>query len=151
MQTLCHALDTHPQKADLEIVLLPLSIEYIFSFENVPIPAFMLREYFQQMVIDDFGFKSIDYSVLGHDSLFFMRQLEIQPEFKDHYLKVCDPMKDGDLVPAFLELFIQRVNQGIKGKETMILEPNEAVYERALKLRQQLMQIIRETEERTAN
>lgn len=151
METLCHALDTHPQKADLKIVLLPLSIEYILSLENVPIPAFTLQEFFESMAMDNFGFNDVDYSMLRDDSQLFLRQLEIQPEFKQLYLKVCDPVKEGDLMPTFKKRFLQSINQGMKGKETIILEPNEAVYERALKLRQELMQIIQETEERTAN
>lgn len=46
METLCHALDTHPSKAELEIVLLPLSLEFLFSYENVSVPLSELRQEF---------------------------------------------------------------------------------------------------------
>ena len=102
-------------------------------------------------MIDGFGFKSIDYSLLNDDGLYFLRQLEIEPQRKEHYLQVCEPMKDGDLVPAFKQIFQERVEQGNSGSKVVVLEWLEPLYERCVKLRQQLMQIIRDTQTRVGN
>ena len=37
METLCHMLDNHPQKADLEIILLPLAKEVFSGYGSVPV------------------------------------------------------------------------------------------------------------------
>ena len=96
-------------------MLLPLSLEFLFSYENVSVPLSQLRQEFQEKVIEGFGFKSIDYSLLNNDGLYFLRQLEIEPERKEHYLQVCEPMKDGDLVPAFKQIFQERVERASQG------------------------------------
>ena len=56
-------------------------------------------------MIEGFGLKSTDFSLLKDDGLYFLRQLEIEPELKEHFLQVCEPIKDGDLVPAFKQLY----------------------------------------------
>ena len=135
METLCNALDSHPQKSSLKIVLLPLAAEFVFSYENIPPPMSQLKQEFEEKVIEGFGFKSIDYSLLNNDNLYFLRQLEIDPELLEHYLEVCEPYKDGDLVPAFKQLYRENVERGATGNKRLALEPNRNLYNRCQKLR----------------
>ncbi len=54
-------LETHPQKAQLNIVLLPLAKEVIWGYENIPLPVKELAEKCNELK-ESFGFKSFDLS-----------------------------------------------------------------------------------------
>ena len=60
-----------------------------------------MKAEYQEKVIEGFGFKSIDYSLLNDDGLYFLRMLEEEPSLKEHYIELCEPIKDTDMVPAF--------------------------------------------------
>ena len=49
-------LDTHPQKANLTVVLLPLAKEVMASYGNVPLLLPELKRQCQERLIDTHGF-----------------------------------------------------------------------------------------------
>jgi len=129
--------------------LIPLAKEVFSSYGNVPMPINQLKQEFQEKVIEGFGFKSIDYSLLNDDNLYFLRDMEVEPTLKQHYLERCEPMKDGDLVPIFKQIFQDRADQGYEGEERLCIEPNEELYLRVVKLREQMLKAVDETQQRT--
>ena len=80
-------LDEHPHKSKLTIVLLPLAKEVLESFANVPILISDLKREYQRKVVS-FGFKSINFSLLNDDNLWYIRQLELDSKLKDKILSI---------------------------------------------------------------
>lgn len=88
---------------------MPLAKEVMSSYGNVPVHVDELREECQQRVIETYGFKAVDYSLLNNDNLWYLRQLELSnSDDKDKYLQMVEPEADGDHVKVFKEIFDER-------------------------------------------
>ena len=75
IQTLCYMLAMHPQRPFLNIVLLPLAKEALCSFGAMPVLINDLKREMLEIVIKQFGFKSIDFTLLQDDNLYYIGQL----------------------------------------------------------------------------
>ena len=80
IETLLIMLENHPQKSNLDIVLLPLAKEFLGSFGNVPILVSKLKKEYKKRVVKECGFNSIDFSMLKGDNLWYLKQLEVPRE-----------------------------------------------------------------------
>ena len=70
-------LDTHPQKAKLNVVLLPLARDALNTYSSVPQLVNHLKLHAEEMIKTKFAFKSVDYSFLNDDNLYYVKQLEL--------------------------------------------------------------------------
>ena len=72
-------LATHPNKNKLTIVLLPLAKEALLGYGNIPISVKELAKFCEKLK-DKFGFHQFDLSLLNHDDLWYIRQLDLEDE-----------------------------------------------------------------------
>lgn len=108
LETLCNMLDTHKQKSQLTVVLIPLAKEVFSSYGNVPVLVESLKRECQEKVVRNFGFKQVDYTLLNDDNLWYLKQMEVGQDVKQRYLAMAEPVKDGDHITVFKQIFSDR-------------------------------------------
>ena len=84
------------------MVLLPLAKEVMSGYGNLPVLVSTLKAECQESVILKHGFKSVDYSLLNDDNLWYLRQLELDSsEDKERYIRAVGQVVNGDHIPVF--------------------------------------------------
>ena len=61
--------------------------------------------------------------------------MEVGQDVKQRYLAMAEPVKDGDHVPVFKQIFSDRATSGLTGEESLCIESCEELYRRVLNLR----------------
>ena len=136
VETLCNALDSHPQKGELTIVLLPLAREVLSSFGNVPLLVHDLKRELAEYAVREKGFKAVNFDHLLDDNLWYLRAIQpTDPALKESFLERVGQVADGDHVPVIKQLCQDRRDQGAQGEDAVCLENYTEVFLRSVELK----------------
>ena len=72
-----------------------------------------------------------------------MKQLELtDSDAQARYIRLLDEVTDGDHMKIIKQIVTEKTEAGLLGEYRFLIEPNEDLYRRTLKLHKQLSEIV---------